>query len=332
MAILANQKILTLDYWKFAHDLKVGDYVFDKDGQIQRIKLVQEYRSDDCYRVHFDDHLSVEGDGHLGFQVEDKLYRDRIYQYKGKLKFRRPLKFKKVSDIPATNLKSNKSTHIYSVPTTKPLQFPHQTLPVPPFIFGYWYFTHETRQKRMKFTKGNHDLITEKFKDAGYSIVERGLHPNGERFFSVFPTIDSHLGFDIPHRIPNNYMLSSTEQRLELLKGILLAKPRCYSKTKDIFKFSSIHRAIAIQFQALVESLGHRTRLDVNEYRNTYTIVFRSKLILVPHQVPQTKPLVHNGRRYITKISKLPAQLCVHIETEGADNSYLVGEGFIAVC
>ena len=106
----------------------------------------------------------------------------------------------------------------------------------------------------------------------------------------------------------------------------------CYSKTKDIFKFSSIHRAIAIQFQALVESLGHRTRLDVNEYRNTYTIVFRSKLILVPHQVPQTKPLVHNGRRYITKISKLPAQLCVHIETEGADNSYLVGEGFIAVC
>ena len=36
MAILATQKILTLDYWKRAHDLKAGDYVFDKDGKYIR--------------------------------------------------------------------------------------------------------------------------------------------------------------------------------------------------------------------------------------------------------------------------------------------------------
>jgi hypothetical protein len=39
---------------------------------------------------------------------------------------------------------------------------------------------------------------------------------------------------------------------------------------------------------------------------------------------------VHTARRQIVAIEKIPAQMCVHIETEGADNSFLVGEGFIS--
>ena len=333
MAILANQKILTLDYWKLAHDLRAGDYVFDKEGKLQKVTLVQEYRATDCYQVSFNDHLTVAGDAHLGFQVEDQRYRNRLNQYKGKFKFKRPLKFRKVQDLPADNLKQNNGGHAFSIPTTKPLQFPHQTLPVPPFIFGYWFFTHETRNRRMHFSKGNHDFLTNIFKSAGYSIIERGLHQSiKERYFSVVPTIESHLGFDLPHRIPNNYLLSSSEQRLELLKGILCAKPKSYSKKTGLFRFSTRRLGIATQMQSLVESLGHRTILEVNEQRKSYILVFRSKLILVPNQIPHPKPLVHQGRRYIKAISKLPSQLCVHIETEGADNSYLVGEGFIAVC
>jgi hypothetical protein len=332
LAILANQKILTLDYWKTAHDLRAGDYVFDKEGQLQKVILVQEYRATDCYEVSFNDHLTVAGDAHLGFQIEDKRYRDRLLQYKGKFKFKRPLKFRKVSDIPADNLTLNNGFRAFSIPTTKPLQFPHQTLPVPPFIFGFWFFTHETRQKRMHFTKGNHDLLTEKFKDSGYSIIERGKHSNGERYFSVLPTIDSHLSFNIPYRIPNNYLLASAEQRLELLRGILCAKSKSYSKKTGLFRFSHTRLPIVQQIQALVESLGHKTTLEINEQRKSYILIFRSKLQLVPNQTPYTKPVVHQARRYIKAITKLPSQLCVHIETEGADNSYLVGEGFIAVC
>lgn len=295
--------------------------------------LVTEYRSKECYRVTFNDHLSVAGDQHLGFQIEDKRYRDRIYQYKGKFKFKRPLKFRKVQDLPADNLKHKPTEWAFSIPTTKPLQFPHQSLPVPPFVFGYWFFNYVPYNKRMYFTRGNKNYITEKFKDSGYLITEHGIHQTiRERYFSVTPTIESHLAFDIPNRIPNNYLLSSSEQRLELLKGILCAKPKSYSKKTGLFRFITRHLAIATQFQALVESLGHKTTFEVNEYRNNYIIVFRTKLQLVPNQEPYTKPIVHMARRYITRIEKLPEQLCVHIETEGADNSYLVGEGFIAVC
>ena len=333
MAILANQKILTLDYWKTAHDLRAGDYVFDKEGQLQKVTLVQEYRAADCYLVTFNDHLTVAGDGHLGFRVEDRRYRNRIYEYKGKFKFKRPLKFKKVQDLPADNLKYKPSEWAFSIPTTKPLQFPHQTLPVPPFVFGYWFFNHVNFARLMHFTKGNREYIEGKFKDAGYGIIERKKHQvTGERYFSTVPSIESHLSFSIQHRIPNNYLLASTEQRLELLKGILCAKSKSYSKKTGLFRISYTHLPIIQQIQSLVESLGHKTTLEVNEQRKSYILIFRSKLQLVQNQEPHTKPIVHYARRYITRIEKLPSQLCVHIETEGADNSYLVGEGFIAVC
>jgi hypothetical protein len=181
--------------------------------------------------------------------------------------------------------------------------------------------------------KGDRDIIYEKFKDHGYAIREHALHPlSKERYFSVLPTIESHLSFDIPRRIPNNYLLASAEQRLELLKGILHAKSRQYSKPKDMFRFGSKHLPTILQVQGLVESLGHKTTIEQNEQRGGYRLYFRTKTILVANQTPHPKPLVHNGRRYIKKIEKLVPHLCVHVETEGADNSFLVGEGFIAVC
>ena len=59
-----------------------------------------------------------------------------------------------------------------------------------------------------------------------------------------------------------------------------------------------------------------------------YTIWFKIRTKIHPEQnSPPVK--VHHGRRYITKITPIPDQLCVHIETDGEDNTISVGEGFI---
>ena len=89
MAILATEKVLTLDYWKKAGDLQTGDYVFDKDGNIVQVKLIQSYRADGCYRVWLDDNLTVGGDDRLGFLVENRKHRQRQSNYKGVFKFRK---------------------------------------------------------------------------------------------------------------------------------------------------------------------------------------------------------------------------------------------------
>lgn len=324
MAILATEKILTLDYWKPANKIQPGDYVFDKNGKPVKVKLVQTVMAPKCYEVLFNDHLRVAGDSRLAFPVETPKYRKRTHEYQAKRKFRRPLVKKDAEELQNLPLKTKYNRLAYSVPTAKPLELPHQDLPIPPFALGLW-FCCVKRNKLFSIDKNYLQFVHEKLKSYGYKVIFN-KHPE---FFSVFPTLESQLAPNIPINIPNNYLLASAEQRIELLQGILYAKRRQYSKAKDSFRVTSQSFRTIQQIQWLVESLGHRTKLQFDDTKKYYTLYFKSRLKLMEHQVsPPVK--VHFGRRYIKQVEPIQAQQCIHIETEGDDNSYLVGEGFIA--
>lgn len=328
MAILANEKVLTLDYWKPAYKLQPGDYVFNKDGKPVKVKLIQEYKTDTCYQVYFDDHLTVAGDKHLQFFVEDATYRELECKYKGIRRFERQLKRIPVENMAGKSLKNHKNRSLYSVPTTNPLDFPHQFLPVDPFLFGFWFLNRRST-KDMAAPPGYSPFIHQRFKDCGYKVQIHRLINTGERTFTVYPTIESQLKPNLPDKIPSNYLLASAEQRIELLRGILHSKSRHYSKTKDRFRIPSCDYSFIMQMQQLVESLGHRTNIEMDPRVNHYTLFFRSKLQLMDTQKSK-KLKVHHARRYIKEIEPILGQSCVHIETESNDKSFLVGQGFIA--
>ena len=323
MAILANQKILTLDYWKIANDLKPGDIIFDLHGKPRKITLVQQYRSDTCYELVTKDNLAVCGDNHLKLWCEDMPYRQYTSYGQGTTKPGWATKYKiKPMDV-ETLLEDYEP---FSITTTTGLELPHQDLPVPPFIFGFWFFNRRYN-KTMAAPPEYDDAVKQMFKDYGYKIRERELLPKGTRTFTVTPTIESQLVGIPTHKMPNNYLLASKEQRLELLRGIIHAKTKRYSEKKNQFKFASKKPHLVLQMQMLLESLG--MRIHVRDHPRNYTaIYFRTRLRLVEQQ-REERGKVHNGRRFIKFIRTLPPQLCVHIETDGPDNSYLVGEGFI---
>ena len=330
MAILATEKVLTLDYWKKAGDLQTGDYVFDKDGNIVQVKLIQSYRADDCYRVWLDDNLTVGGDDRLGFLVENRKHRQRQSNYKGVFKFRRPLGFTEVQDLLTTPLRYPNGDHTLSIPTAKPLQLPHQLLDIPPFVFGYWFVNRKTPGK-LTFTNNNDDYLTQRFKDAGYSVRKTWRMARSQFYFHIKPTIESQLAPHIPHKIPNNYLLADAEQRIELLSGIINGRSNTYNPKIDRFCFSSKSYTIISQIQGLVESLGNKTNVQYKESSGWYTLTFKTRIKLVENQT--SPPLkVNYGRRYIHSIEPLPSQQCVYIETTGPDNSIVVGEGFISTC
>jgi hypothetical protein len=330
MAILANEKVLTLDYWKPAFKLQVGDYVFDRNGQIVQVKLVQEYRAPSCYEVTFNDHLRMAGDSKLGFLVETPKYRKRTYEYKHVQPFRRPLKRFTADMLDMLELKDDRSRHIFSVPTAKPLALPHQDLPVPPFIFGFWFFNQRAHGKLAAPSK-TADYVHEKFRDHGYKVQIGKLINGSKREFDTIPSVRSQLIPNPPTKIPENYLLASVEQRTELLSGILHAKTRQYNKSNDRFRITSAHYGTILQLQGLVESLGHRSSVTYDETYLYYTVSFKSRVKLTEEQ--NSPPIrVHQARRYITNVAQIPDQLCVHIETTAPDNTILVGEGFIATC
>ena len=330
MAITATTKILTLDYWKPAHKLEVGDYVFDRNGKPVRVTLAQQYQRNQCYEVTFNDYLSVTGDSKLSLPTENLKYRNRLTSYKGKLKFRRPLRPLTAEQLLDTPLINKYNRKAISVPTAHPLALPHKDLPIPPFLFGFWFFARRSTGK-LAAAPGTTEFVHEKFRDAGYKVRVSSKLSSGESDFSITPSIDRQLIPNIPKFIPNNYLLASPEQRQELLSGIICAKSRRYNKKLDTFRFTSLVYDTARRVQLLAESLGCRTRMEHDSFKNDYTVFFKSRLQLIPGQAsPPVK--VHYGRRYITKIEPIQAQLCVHVETTGEDNTILVGEGFIPVC
>lgn len=328
MAILATQRVLTLDYWKFAYDLVEGDVVFDRLGQPTTIKLIQQYRAQKCYEVQLHDGLTVAGDEHLKLPLENKKYRDRANLHQGKYKFRRPLKPTPVSELADSPLTKDRNRLEYSIPTAGALQLPHKDLPVPPFVFGFWFFNHR-KGGEITTTPDLDAKVQEKFKDAGYILTEKWHLVNNRNLFTVNPSVKAHLLPDNPISIPNNYLLSSAEQRLELLSGIMHSKRGLYNQKLDRFRFTSKNKTVVKQVQYLAESLGAKTTLHHREDLKEFNLFIKTKHKLLENQTP--KPVkVRQHWRLVTDISKLPSQNCVHIETNGPDNSILVGEGFIA--
>jgi len=328
MAITANQKVLTLDYWKPASKLEVGDIVFNQQGNPVRVTLVQQYPAKSCYRVTFNDHLTVEGDDRLLFQTESKKYRHRSITYKGRHKFRRPLAPMTVEQVQQHHEQMDKPEKKLSIPTAHPINLPHQDLPVPPFVFGYWFMNRKRAGHLTVFAEYS-DYVLDRMRDNGY-IPKTGINytPNSQHL-TITPSIELQLAPFVPVKIPNNYLLASVEQRLELMRGILTSKLRQYNKKTDNFRITNKNYAIIRQIQQLAESLGCKTRLHYDETKHYYTCNFKSRYDLIPNQ-QSPKFKIHPGRRYFAKIEPIQPQLCVYVETDGESNPILVGEGFIS--
>lgn len=327
MAITATTKILTLDYWKPASQLEVGDYVFDRKGNLVRVTLAQQYQGIECYEVTFNDYLTISGDSKLALPTENLKYRNRLHTYKGKRQFRRPLRPLTIEQLVTTPLLDHRNRKTLSVPTANPLQLPHRDLPVPPFLFGFWFFAQRSTGN-MAPARGTSELVHQKFQDHGYKVTTHAQMTTGEFDFTCEPSIYRQLIPNIPKQIPNNYLLASDEQRWDLLSGIVCAKNRQYNKKEDKFRVTSTNYEIVRRVQLLAETLGCRTNCQIDPSMGNYTVWFKSKVKIHPDQ--SSPPLkVHYGRRYITKVSTIPSQLCVHIETDGEDGTILAGEGFI---
>jgi hypothetical protein len=149
-------------------------------------------------------------------------------------------------------------------------------------------------------------------------ITKQTSFPNAAR--------DSHGGLRVGAAVGFG---DDTEQRVELLRGLLMAKPGQYKQERDVFLMKSTNWNEIRTLQSLVESIGCKTTLNEREFFKSYFLEFKCRRQLLSFQTsPPVK--VHSSRRFIKEINKISGRMCVHIETEGQDGTFLVGEGFIA--
>lgn len=325
MALVATTKIPTSTSWVLLNDVLKEDVLFDEHGQPTTIKTIQHYTPEVCYEVEFDDGLVIQGDKHLTFHLQDRVWRNCFTRYKNypatkkRRGFSRPLVKLPVTDMEPLRIGSRLN---YSVPNCLPIQYGHRDLPVPPYIFGVW-FGSLTPMGRLWAREKPMNKMQRIFRAYGY-FIKTSKHKNGDTMFDIRPSIrESFLfaGLNIPKSLPFYYLDGSVGQRMELLEGLIDSGFIVKYKNSNQYAAKNANYHLMRKIQGLVESLGVKTTLHTPSNSASYTLKFRMK--------DDFAVLYGTNRRFVTKITEIPPQPCVHIETGG---QFLVGEGFIPVC
>lgn len=243
-ALQLETDIPTPSGWVKVKNLKVGDTLFDENGNVCHVKAVSPiWRNRDCYRV-------VTDDGHEVIADESHEWQVRLCR-----------KHKKESIHTTKYLAERTSSRAAMVRPNGALVMPHADLLIHPYVLGVWLgdgasnnatisahdndamhtraliesFGYQTKDRATKFTFGINGLKSK--------LKQRGLINN--------------------KHIPSEYMRGSMDQRLQLLNGLIDTDG--YVAKDGQVEFCSTNKALADGVRELVHSLGYKASMIVGE-------------------------------------------------------------------
>ena len=338
MAISANTPVLTTNLWLQAKDLKPGDYVYGLDGMPKKIYLVQDIAPQQTYKVLLDDGIVIRGDKNLTLPLEDIKYRINLSEFNNRkdrtknTKRSAQLRRKTIVEMLEVGLYTHRNDKKFSIPTAAPIQHPIRTLAVPPFVAGVW-FGRMRRKNTIWIRKDQLKTFERQMRLNRFSIHKEKTDGIKTRF-EVRPHIGVSFLTDqrhvsIPTKVPEEYLFASPEQKIEFLKGFFEYRDHCYNRARDCIEFKTLDIHFLKRIQAMIESIGIKTRTKFNKNSKVHFLYFRTDLQFHPDQ--QHKPrTIQYKRRFIVDIEEAEAVPCVHIEAEAP---FLIGtEGFIGIC
>ena len=337
MAISANTPVLTTNLWLQAKDLRPGDYVYGLDGQPKKIYSVQDISPTETYKVTLDDGIVIRGDKNLTLPLEDLKYRINLCEFEnreGKVrntKRKAELRRKTLVEMLEAGLYIKGKERKFSIPTSQPIQYQTQALVVPPFVAGLW-FSKMRRGNKLWMEKKELKEFERRMRLNRFSI-HKIKNDGTKTYFEVRPHIGISFLADprhvaIPTKIPQEYFFGSPEQRIEFLQGFFRYR-KCYNKKRNRIELDSRDIHIIRKIQAIVESLGIKTRTEFSNPLKIHKLYFKTSIKLHPEQQVE-QHVAKFTRRFVSEIEKVEPTPCVHIEAEAP---FLIGtEGFIAIC
>jgi uracil-DNA glycosylase family 4 len=261
-----NVPIPTPSGWVKNGDLKTADQIFGQDGKIYNVLDAHPIKEEPIYRVFFDDNTSV--DVHAGHLWTTK---NRYERRKGKIG-----SVKRTDKILQTiNYKEGNSTRAnHSIDLCKAVELPEKGLLIHPYVLGCWL--GDGNSANNGFTTVDPEILirmqevaqisnklwkTSEGKAPVYALEILGsLKPIRNAYTGKFMsgynfmTELKSLGVLNNKHIPKNYLWSSKEQRLELLRG-LMDTDGCATQRGQC-KFSNTNKSIVDGVYQLACSLG----------------------------------------------------------------------------
>ena len=317
-------------------DLKVGDHVFGSNGTTTKVLEVHRQPPQQIYRVKFWDGSSLECDGSHLWKVTDYNSKRRIKHH--------GTEWMTVSTerlIEMKILTGKGSPRFHTPMLTGPIRFEHKDgLAIDPYTLGILISqgTMGPKAKHVFVSINEHDTdVVERMMTGTNKLYK---HPgcfrvamNGMKYFVRQIGVE-HNSPD--KRIPNDYMIGSYYQRLELLRGLMdgdgsIKLNRC--------TYHTVSPILAQQVKCLVASLGgiakvrpydrtdegKRVEFQVNVKMNDNPFWCRRKS---GQWTPTDK--AHEPKRTIVGIEKLDKiERTACIKVSNSDHLFACGEDYV---
>lgn len=344
-ALRNSEQVLTPTGWVKMGDIQVDDYVIGDDGKKTKVLGVFPQGDRDVYRVTFDDDTTVDCDLEHLWEVQtrddSKLNKTRVVT---------------TGDMMKNLYVENGKRKNYSIRYVEPVEFEDKLTSddLHPYLLGALLGDGSFADGSVKFTNNDEDLISYVKELLPYGDVIKHRTRLEYNITKKDISIRTELGYGVPSHtlkkireyklggtnsstkfIPKQYLYSSVENRLSLLRGLMDTDGYCIPNG-SYNEYTTVSSQLADDVVELIRSLGGRATMTtkVGSYKkdgvrvkcnNVYRITFNMTLnpFYIPRKASLFKPRTTRKVKYIKSIKKVGNDNCTCILVDNESHLFV---------
>lgn len=339
-ALALDTPIPSPDGWTTMGQLRVGDKLFDENGDICSVTFVTDIQHNrDCYEVVLSDGTKIIADAEHQWQTTTRNER-RKENLVGSVR-------NTLQILNTLTIGSNKESN-HAIRLCEPVKYKNQNLNIEPYVLGAWLGDGSSYCGTL--LTSNDEEIPNRIRQFGYNVtkmkapymwsvtstMEVGRTASGT-FSSNSGSLHSKLkeaGLLKNKHIPIKYLQSSIEQRMELLKGLMDTDGTIEKSGRCCF--DNKNEKLIDEVYELLMSLGIKTVKSSKVINGTtYFRLSFTPIIPVFHLKRKLeRQKLENSRktqnyRYIKEINKIESVPVKCIQVDSPNSLFLCSRSFV---
>lgn len=351
-AIWDEENIITPDGMKKIKDIKLGDFIFGKNGKPTKVIGVYPQGKMSQYKITFADGRSLICNNEHRFTVG--------FMSHGKLTW----EVMTVSDLMEKGLLDNSKRKKFIIQNNDCINYPERDFKVPPYVLGVFLGngcksasgclvlsagTDEIPKKVAKLLSKSTGKLVGIYKNPAnysYSFCYKGEKmPNGDNKLVHADDLDASLSelliYSGKKYIPDEYKYCSEKQRYELIQGLMDTDGTIGKAPKCTMSYSTTSKLLKNDIIEVARSLGNmyvnEKGVDNRKSNPCYGITIacadkrKSKFFTVSNKLERAKQANSDRRNYeylrIVEIKPLHKKYdCTCFTVEAKDHQFIAGD------
>ena len=324
-ALSLDTPIPTPSGWTTMGDIKIGDYILGNDGKPTKVTFATEVmKNRKCYQVEFDNGEVILADAEHLWEVNSSNWKK-----KNQIKTTEYIK----NYLENTTSKNKK---IY-INIGNPLELDEIKLPIKPYTLGVWLCNGVS--DNANYIQSNEDdiEISNYIKSDGYDLSDKKCFVDDfhQRDIKGFVSKLKNNNLLNNKHIPNIYLRSSINQRLDLLKGLMDADGLV--DENGLCEFYHKDKNLIEQIKELLSSLSIKNKLKSKIINETmyYVLSFSTikyDVFKLERKLEKQKRCLNrkkDTRFYIKSIKEVESVPVRCIQVDNDNHMFLCGKSMI---